>query len=97
MAVSHFESKKIPNSNQLTNQFEIGISLNTNKIKRINFCRIVSDKNYVIFLKEGLASIKAFFSSPNENVHSELYTFPLNLTAEVRGCVREKVNSKKKR
>ena len=40
-------------------------------------------------IKQGLARIQAFFKSPNDSVHTELYTFPPNLTAVLRGCVRE--------
>ena len=35
--------------------------------------------------KQGLARIKAVFSTPNYRVHIELYIFPPSLTALLRG------------
>ena len=57
------------------------------KIKFINFIELFDKKVMFFSPKQGLAMINAFFWSPNDSVHSEMYTFPLTL----RGCVREQV------
>ena len=46
--------------------------------------------------QQGLARIKAFFSSANESVHSELSTYPPTLTTVLRVCVRELVKTLRK-
>ena len=56
----------------VTNMFSIFSSI------RLNFLilkKLLDLKIMIYSTKEGLARIKAFFLSPNDNVHSEVYTF----------------------
>ena len=53
-----------------------------NKFKFINFYKLVWSKKVCFSPKQGLAiALKAFLWSPNEIVHSKLYTYPPTLTA----------------
>ena len=54
---------------------------------------------YSIFInkKKQIKYFVQLFELPNDRVHNELYTYPSTLTAVLRGCVRKKSNSKKRR